>query len=373
MICIYCQRDLPRSDFSREHVIPRAFGTFELNLTLIDVVCADCNQYFGETIDFALARGSVEAVHRLDEGVKSPRAVKDLRRDRVRIAWTREGDWNGVLLHLNADPSGLVVELIPQVGFARQAGEGFTFVPEEVLADPGRPLPPGIDATKGLFLVADSDETQRRLVHALEARGLSFQEHRRASPPLQPGEYLPVEIRTTMDFLILRCVAKIAFNYLAYAQSREFILQEDFAVIRKFIRYGHEPGYEVVVVDSQPILRDDTVTKRQTNGHLVTVDWAQDRVSIVAQVSLFNHVRYRICLAREFRGLWRKIRSGHHFDIERDVVNPLVGTSLILPRRALPNKALQLTATSAFQSKLASLLAFNLGGSTVFGSAAGRS
>lgn len=114
MICIYCQRDLSLSDFSREHVIPRAFGSFEQNLTLVDLVCAACNQYFGETIDFALARGSAEAVHRLDEGVKPPQSAEDLRQDRVRITWTREGDWNGVLLRLTADPAGLVVEPVPQ-------------------------------------------------------------------------------------------------------------------------------------------------------------------------------------------------------------------------------------------------------------------
>jgi len=373
MICIYCQRDLPQSDFSREHVIPRAFGTFAQNLTLIDLVCADCNQYFGETIDFALARGSAEAVHRLDEGVKPPQSADDLRRDRVRIAWTRAGDWNGVLLRLTADSTGLVVEPVPQIGFARQAGDGFIFVPEEVLADPDRPLPSGLDPKKGLFLIANSDETEGRLVHALEARGITFREHRRATPPLQPGEDLPVEVRTTMDSLIFRCVAKIAFNYLAYTQPREFVLHEEFSAIRQFIRYDHDPGYVVIVVDSQPILRDDSATKRQTNGHLVTVNWAQDRSSVVAQVSLFNHARYRISLARGFRGVWREIRSGHHFDVQRGAVNPLVGTSLILARRALPNKALQLTANSAFQLGLGSLLAFNLGASATVGGAVGRS
>lgn len=139
-----------------------------------------------------------------------------------------------------------------------------------------------------------------------------------------------MEIRTTVDSLIFRCVAKIAFNYLAYTQSREFALQEDFSPIRRFIRYGHDPGFVVVMVDSQPILTDESARIRQTNGHLVTVNWAQDRTSIVAQVSLFNHARYRISLARGFRGVWRKIRSGHHFDVERGAVNLLVGTSLLV-------------------------------------------
>jgi hypothetical protein len=38
-----------------------------------------------------------------------------------------------------------------------------------------------------------------------------------------------------------------------------------------------------------------------------------------------------------------------------------------------PNKALQLTANSAFQLRSGSLLAFNVGGSAIFGGAVGRS
>jgi hypothetical protein len=293
------------------------FGTFKQNLTLIDTVCAACNQYFGNTIDFALARGSAEAIHRLDEGVRPPQA--------------REGDWNGVLLRLTADPTGLVVEPVPQVGFPRQAGDGFIFVPEEELTDPQRSLPCSRDAQQtGLLLIANADETQRRLVDALAVRGINFQESDRRSVPLQRGEDLLVEISTTMDSLVFRCVAKIAFNYLAYVQSREFVLQDNFSAIREFIRYGRDPPDPVIVVDSRPMLTDDSVTRRQTNGHLVTVNWAQDQMSIVAQFSLFNHARYRVSLAHGLSGVWRPIRSGHHFDIERRSVSPLVGTSLIV-------------------------------------------
>lgn len=336
MMCIYCKRDLASYDFSTEHVVPRAFGTFDENLTLPDRVCAECNQYFGDTIDFTLARGSAEAIHRFDEGVKPPEEADDLRRDRVRIALAQEGNWHGLILRLTADPTGLVVEPVPQVGFAKQTGAGFIFVPEEVLQNMSQPLPSGTDPKRGLLLVANSNETRERLIQALKTRGINFLEHSWAAPPIQAGEILPVEIRSTIDSLVLRCVAKIAFNYLAYTQSRDFVLRDDFSVIRGFIRYDQRPPYRVIRVDSQPILQDDAVTKRQTNGHLVTVNWAQDRTSIVAQVSLFNHARYSVSLARGFRGVWRQICSGHHFDIERRLVEPLVGTSLVLPKGHCP-------------------------------------
>jgi hypothetical protein len=85
-----------------------------------------------------------------------------------------------------------------------------------------------------------------------------------------------------------------------------------------------------VEIDSEPILKYDTRTRRQTNGHLVTVDWAIDGTSIFGQVSLFNRARYSVSLARNYRGLWRQIRSGHLFDIQRRRVRRLLGTNLIV-------------------------------------------
>ena len=328
MVCIYCERDLPRSGFSREHVVPRAFGAFERSLTLHEVVCSECNQYFGDTIDFALARGSVEAVLRLATDVKSHSETDELRRERIRFAWMAMGDWHGLILQLVAHPDGLVAEPVPQVGFATPTGDKFVFVPEEMLRDAAQPLPEVADPKQGLLLVANSADTQQRLVEVLNARGIRFQEHRRAALPTQPDL---VEIRATLDSLVLRCVAKIAFNYLAYTQPGGFALREDFSVIRGFIRYNRHPPYPVIHVDSQPILGDDTVTQRRTNGHLVTVDWALDGTSIVAQVSLFNQARYAVSLVREFRGVWWWIRSGYHFDIERRTVEPLLGTSVAPP------------------------------------------
>jgi len=331
MICIYCSRDLDIEDFTTEHVVPEAFGTFEQNLTLNGLVCGSCNQCFGDTIDFALARGSIEALQRLGYGIKPTERAHELRSNRVRFVWKGTGPWDGAILRLSADADGLTAELVPQVGFERASGEGFVYVSEETLRDVDQDLPNEINSKKGLFLVANSREIEHRLVQLLETRGIQFRESHRISPPMEPGEQVPVEITTTVDALVLRCVAKIAFNYLASTQSREFVLQDDFDIARRFIRYAERPPYPIAIIDFEPILRDDAMRRRQTNGHLVTVSWADDRVSILAQVSLFNHARYRVSLARHFRGIWRQIRSGHHFDIERRKVGPLLGTSLVVP------------------------------------------
>ena len=50
MNCIYCTQS--QCKYTREHVIPEAFGVFKNNFVLHDLVCEKCNSYFGETIVF---------------------------------------------------------------------------------------------------------------------------------------------------------------------------------------------------------------------------------------------------------------------------------------------------------------------------------
>ncbi len=149
--------------------------------------------------------------------------------------------------------------------------------------------------------------------------------------PKQDGDKIWVEVKAMIDDKILRSAAKVAFNYLTKTAGISFVLPRAFDAIRCYIRYGVDPGYHIVRIDQHPILADDTVTTRHTNGHLITTGWSPDRRHIVGQVSLFNWATYRVSLARGFSGLWRELRSGHHFNIESLDVEPLLG----LPRHLL--------------------------------------
>lgn len=82
-ICIYCRRDLPVSAFNREHILLQALGRFNGEPTTIHSVCRECNQYFGDSIDLLFARGSVEALLRIELGLKPAEAVTHLRFDRL--------------------------------------------------------------------------------------------------------------------------------------------------------------------------------------------------------------------------------------------------------------------------------------------------
>ena len=128
---------------------------------------------------------------------------------------------------------------------------------------------------------------------------------------------------------IRRCVAKYAFNYMAHVCGAAFAAGRDFDSIRRFIRFGeYPPDPPRVVPTYEPILFDDKVEERQTDGHLLTLSWDRALLNLIAQVSLFNYLTYRVTLCEHFgHGLWRPIRSGHHYNLAGSSAKPLIGLS----------------------------------------------
>lgn len=162
-------------------------------------------------------------------------------------------------------------------------------------------------------------------------KGFTFKTHKDVNPyDSEPS--LLCKIEGVIDESIIRAVAKIAFNYLAYWQGPKFMLEADFNPTRQFIRYGVKPQYPLIKIRQESILGDEPLSGKRRSGHLLTVDWAADKRSIVAQVSLLNWLTYSVCLARDFLGEHRAIQRGHFFDPYNQ---------RILQLGARPNLALQ--------------------------------
>ena len=190
--------------------------------------------------------------------------------------------------------------------------------------------------TRAARMYAGSREERVLILSRLARSGITFAKLDDMSPPpgLFDGGNISVEVGFTINKGIRRCMAKYAFNYLAFVCGTAFVLEEDFDIVRRFIRCGNMPSYPIVVEQLGPILRDDSQGRRQTSGHLMTLDWAASGFDLVGQVSLFNSITYSISLTRGYSGLiWRPIRSGLHFDIRKNRVEPLTSISqALLPR-----------------------------------------
>lgn len=327
-ICIYCSPNKPTDKpYNREHVLPESFGKFKNNLVLNDCVCIGCNDYFGQSIDRILARGSLEAIARLDYKIKSAEDSNELLKNRIKLTLATNDRFNGLILEFGVYESELAVTLIPQVGFLNTNDESWTYISEYEISNTSIPLPENIDKNK-LLIFFNSEEMKQRLIKKLSDRGITYtDEFEENHLPIIEGGEIPVELKATVDKMVFRCIAKISFNYLAHIMGIDFVIQDMFNPIREFIRWGKDPNYKIIEVLDEPILHYDRPKYRQTNGHILTAEWGNKNNAIIGKVSLFNNVTYKIFLIPKFNGVWRPIRSGHHYDIDIFEVNPLLGLS----------------------------------------------
>jgi hypothetical protein len=310
--------------------MPRAFGRFTDSPTL-DCVCDECNGYFGETIEREMGRDSLEALMRLIHRIKPASEVHELGKKRVKTTLDHEDPaWSACHIEWKEEDGEPVVSLVPQVGFRRLDGTGWIYVTEKDLEDTKKPLSPEADEPKkGMRLVSPSREIDERLVGVLARRGIPFQKIRE-SGGIHGSEsgYAKVNIHGTVDETSLRCVSKIAFNYLAWRAGADFVRTETFNAIRSYIRERTQPSYPLVRVDPQSMLIDDTGGVRRSDAHMVAAAWTLDNKHLVGQVSLFNALTYFVALSWDFLGVWRPLVTGHHFDHRGRRITPLLNTMI---------------------------------------------
>jgi hypothetical protein len=325
--CIYCSRFLAARHFTREHVLSRAFGTFAGAPVLHNMVCRDCNQFFGDHLETPVARGAFEGLLRYQVGAKTPdREMLGLRY--VEFTVPEGSAWAGVRLNLAWREGKLVVDLISQVAFFDRATSQWVHFSDAEIETGALSNVTTVD-TKNARIYGRSADDKDRLLALLAQHGISFGrlDDMNAPEGLFQGGDIEVEVTFTINKGIRRCMAKYAFNFLAFACGVAFVLERDFDTIRRFIRYGETPEYDLVRERFGPILRDDSATRRQTSGHLLTVSWAASGVDLVGQVSLFNYVTYAVSLARQYDGMWRPVRRGLHFDLRDRRIQPLQAVS----------------------------------------------
>jgi hypothetical protein len=334
--CIYCQQERPPEFYAKvEHVLPQSFGRFLNNLTLRDVVCDLCNQYFGDHLEIFLGRDTYEGQMRFLHGVKDVEDFKSMGRNSRLIVRCAEGQFTGcyMMRYYSEEKNDIAVKPLPQVGFMMSMPEGYRYfllnqIPTQAELDglgyqPTHPRPV-------VGLEVDPDE----LTGLLAEKGIAF----RHQGSLAPDAFLDTigcDLEVLIDDVTFRSVAKIAFNYLAYWEGASFVQHPAFDKARRYIRWGHAPGYELIRVAQASVLGDEPEEGQRRLGHLITVSWATDGVSVFSQVALFNWMTYQVSLAHDFTGPPPELTRGHFFNVANHQIFELGS------RRSLPVKALE--------------------------------
>lgn len=315
MKCIYCLQDKPECSFTKtEHIIPQSFGVFRNNFTLNEVVCDECNKFFGDKLEIYLARDTFEGVSRFNLNIKESNQFKSLGKRSKLIIKVNEGPCSGSYAFLEFSPldNKVILKPVPQIGFLNNNGEFKYFLLDEI---------PTIDFLEkegfnikisGSIVIFGCDLDRAKVL--LAEKGINKFNFEGEKGFSEPNKDFLCIVKRVVDDVVVRPIAKIAFNYLAFWEGKDFVLDHSFDTIRNYIRFGIKPDYPFFLTVDDPILGDEPIEGLRRVGHLITVDWALDRTSIFAQVSLLNWMNYKVLLTRDFHRDKREITRGHFFN-----------------------------------------------------------
>jgi hypothetical protein len=289
------------------------------------MVCKECNQELGKQLEFYLGKATYEGIMRYDFNIKTPEDLKGKPyRSNVAIR-VDEGKLKGAYATraFNFKLNKIIILPFPQIGFKKRGVEEYDFYPlweipskeelDEAVHD--------IDNLKGVIILGCKLEDAKK---RLDKRGFNikfnddYYDHTNKS-----NEDIRCKTEWSINETVKRGIAKIAFNYLTKCHGAEFVLNKKFDDVRKFIRWADKPNHPIFEMDDKPILADEPQDGKSRLGHIITLNWASDDNSIIAQVSLFNMIRYRISLAKDFTMLHRpfNIARGHFFNLwSRDIL-----------------------------------------------------
>jgi len=314
-ICVYCVKE--NCAFNREHVIPKSFGTFGINTFILNhnEVCKSCNQYFADNLELYLGRDSLEGQFRFKHNIKPEEEFKSLAKKSRMVTKSNEEPFKGVYVErIYSDILNKIeTKPLPQAGFLNKDGGFDYFLWNDIpTKDDLEKKGYKIDQKESIRIFGVFNEAE--IKNKFTEKGFSNFKTEGIFEPESDKQDIGCEVTEKFDDIKLRVMAKIAFNYLVYFEGKEFCLQKDFDNIRRYVRYGEKCDYQLVLPKQESILSDEPVEGKRRSGHLITVNWATDGVSIIAQVSLMNLFTYCISLAKDHSGEKRNIKRGHFFD-----------------------------------------------------------
>jgi hypothetical protein len=315
--CIYCRSELP-AVVPKEHVIPQNFGKFTPDLTL-RCVCGECNHFFGSKLEWPMLLESVEGMRRLQFGFKGQvggihtKGIETVIGDLYICAGARTA--------LRTDRKGNEHTIIlPQVG-ARptEVGPFEWCLEQDLTAEWASQFPKG---TRFDVIGGENDADSERLMTKWKTVCPKFQSAGKLDSPFGENEKILIHADHTTTPTTVRCLCKIAFNYLALIKGADFALSTSFDSTRAFVRYDTGGAEDRAYIKEKPIIAQEIIrNERWTDGHVLTIEGRPKDGVVEAQVALFNSIPYRIPLCRDYTGDW--FAKGHHFHIDDSTVSEL--------------------------------------------------
>jgi hypothetical protein len=315
--CIYCRSELP-AVVPKEHVIPKKYGKFTPDLTL-RCVCEECNHYFGSQLEWPMLRQSVEGMRRLQFGFKGN--VGGIHTDGVEPVIGEGYVCTGARTALCTDDKGRQHTIIlPQVGGRRTKDELFEWCLEQDLTiEWANKFPKGSEFN---IIGGENDADSERLMKKWMSVCPSFKYGGEIEKPFKEDEKILIHLEHVTRPTTIRCLCKLAFNYMALIKGPYFALSASFDSMRAFIRYDIGGAADRAYIKPDAIIAQEILrNERWTDGHVLTIEGRPKDSTVLAQVALFNSIPYQIPLCRDYIGEW--FAKGKHFHTQDWTVSDL--------------------------------------------------
>lgn len=150
----------------------------------------------------------------------------------------------------------------------------------------------------------------------LNEKGFVIENFRDIEVPNEFNDKFLCEVERDVDDVIFRAMAKIGFNYLAYWEGTDFVIQNSFDPIRKYIRWGEKPDIPLRGMQRGPFFSGERCSNKKRLGHIIDINWESNERSLIARISLFNLMIYFIRLAKDDSGKYKHIKKSHFFNIK---------------------------------------------------------
>lgn len=297
-------------------------GLFENTLTLVNCVCDNCNQFFSRELELPFGRDSIFGIfYRGYVGLlNDERFNRTMRHSRERLE-TLLYHPDYFLIHVNLslhETNGFQAKIADQFSILNSTkGKRINYRVEQL---PHRSYLDsiGLSIHKDRFLflggMEDRIEKNNDLNNQLKQKGIKLILGSTLHRPNGLSLNTPLQFASVIDDAIIRTIAKIGFNYLAYFFDTSFILSEHFDEIRNYIRHGQKAGYDLVMMEYHEVKNNLKNLKKEMFGHH-KIALFQANSKIIATITLFNRIVFNVTLTNSYP-LWRPdLNRTNIFDI----------------------------------------------------------
>ena len=293
--CIYCLQKKDKTEFNREHVVPRMMGTYTEAFVLGKYeVCQECNSYFSREIESSTNLNSAEGFLRMQHGAPMSDGRR-MRKDRVTFQGT-EGLFKGLQFTPVVDSTNnenMHLDISPRIGIlADPECQEYNYFELDDLPEATPEVTTFLKGkTNGIITVNISTDEATPILKSKGYLDFDFKADDVNLSQLYQQDSLTTNIHISIDSIVRRLCAKTVFNYLCYSNGKGFVLAERFNTIREYIRNGKWSDNLWFRYSKGPV---SSVCLPNATAHVVGYMWYPDKDhwSLSGCLTWFGEITY---------------------------------------------------------------------------------